>query len=174
MSARTIARPYAKALIDSGIDWSDFLNASHLLLQEGSVCLIKGRKDFYPTLIEWLGQLLQEKYSRAISEHERHFLDLLIRYNRLNILPEIASLYKEALDSKNGVVAVKVKTAFPLDLLQKRTIINALSNKIDAKVELSVEEVPELLAGVIIEYQDQVIDQSLKGRLKSFSLQLDS
>ena len=41
--------------------------------------------------------------------------------------------------------------------------------KIGRDVEMTVSVNPELMAGVLIEYNGQVIDQTLKGRLSDFA-----
>lgn len=178
--AQTIARPYVKALSALGRDekdqkqWLGFLQASASLIKEKGLQQIMRQQGFVAEFKQWLDAWLQKAHNRRIGVAENQFLDLLAEQDRLSVLPEIAQMYEEALNAKNGVVAAYVQTAQALEQAQQEQIKQAIARKTGAKVDLKIEQVPELMAGIIIEYNGQVIDQSLKGRLQSFGQQLDN
>lgn len=104
----------------------------------------------------------------------KNFIELVVSKKRLNLLPLIVARFgKIVQESKNSVKAM-VKSTVPLDEPTKKEMERKLSNlfKRDVVIESSLH--PELLAGIVVQAGDVVIDNSLRTQLKNLSQHLES
>lgn len=176
--SETIARPYAKAIFAQAgqadrATWQAFLAAAAAMLaDEATVAHLKA-PGFYQVLCQWLDEYLQQQRGKGLSTEERNVLQLLHDNHRLAVLPEIYQQYVQWANAETGVCEAVVYTAKALTDAQKIAISKKLTEKTGRKVELQIEEDPSLLAGVRIEYDGLVIDQSTKGRIAQFARNLD-
>lgn len=175
MQAQTIARPYAKAVFGRAEDkkqqeqWQQFLTLSAVLVADVEVKKRLGLPNFMADLVQWLDQWLQTKRQQALSQDERNFLQLLQEQDRLVVLPEIAKIFADLVHEQAQVCAVSVQSAHELDQASLDALKATMARKIGRDVKMTVSVNPELMAGVLIEYDGQVIDQTLKGRLADFA-----
>ena len=175
MQAQTIARPYAKAVFGRAADkkqqqqWQQFLTLSAALVADVDIKKRLGLPNFMVDLVQWLDQWLQEQRQQTLTQEEKNFLQVLQDQDRLMILPEIAQIFAELVHEQDQVCAVYVQTAHELDEESEKLLKATMVRKIGRDVEMTVSVNPELMAGVLIEYNGQVIDQTLKGRLSDFA-----
>lgn len=177
--SKTIARPYAKAVFaqantqDAQQSWREFLQVGAQMMQDSFVQSHLNLPEFTQQLTAWLDQWMVEKRQSALSKEEKNFLAILAEQNRLAVLPEIADFYEQLMHAKQNVCKVNVRSAQPLKEDERQSLKKTLTQKIGRQVQLDVSEQADLLAGVIIEYEGQVIDQTLKGRLNRLARSLD-
>lgn len=175
----TVARPYARAVFGRAVNqaeqkqWLEFLKISAELLNNSDVIKRLGLPSFVHDWKNWLNQLLSEKRRQALSQEESNFLNLLEEHNRLIVLPQIAELYERLLYEQDNVCLVQVQSAQTLTPAEVESLTQTLKRKIGRNVLLKTSVNPELIAGVLIEYDGQVIDQTLKGRIATFARLLD-
>jgi len=62
-------------------------------------------------------------------------------------------------------VKLKVSTAFEMTAEQQQKLIDALSRKLERKVELESSVDQSLIGGVVVRAGDLVIDASVRGKL---------
>lgn len=176
--SETIARPYAKAAFEQAKEnqrerWQVFLAvAGEILADETTIAHLKS-PGFYPDLNCWLDEYLKKNRKEGLAQDERNFLQLLHDNHRLAILPEISQQFTQLINVNSGVCEAIVYTAQPLTDAQCQAITKKLSKETGQKVVLNVKEDACLLAGVRIEYNGLVIDQSAKGRIEQFARNLD-
>ena len=176
---QTIARPYAKAVFDlaeSDADqqrWQQFLSAAAELANEPEVMQHMHTPGFSTQVGQWLNEWLEKSREQGVTEQERNFLHLLETHGRFAVLPEIAETFAELCSASHNSCIAHVKSAQALDDDAQQALVTMLERKLGKTVSLEVEEVPELMAGVVIEYDGQVINQSLQGRLQQFARKLD-
>lgn len=174
----TIARPYAKAAFEQAgtknrNSWQAFLAAGAAMLADEDTAAHLKAPGFYDALTSWLDEYLQKKRGKGLYAEEKNFLHLLHDNHRLVVLPEIFEQYMHLVNLEGGVCQAVVYTAHALTDVQKKAIVKKLSEKTSRKVELDVREDSSLLAGVRIEYDGLVLDQSTKGRIAEFAQNLD-
>ena len=97
---------------------------------------------------------------------------LLISRQSLSILPEVVKEYSSILDLEAGRLQATVTSAVALGSAQSERLGVMLKQVFDAEVVLDVQEDPELIGGMVIKVGDQVIDGSVKTRLRQLRLQL--
>jgi F-type H+-transporting ATPase subunit delta len=94
------------------------------------------------------------------------FLAILARRDRLDLVPEIALVYRRLLNEHRGVAVAQVTTAIPISDQQKTTIATRLGRRIGKTVDVETRVDASILGGVIAQIGDNVIDGSVRGRLE--------
>lgn len=168
-SNTTLARPYARAAFElaRGSDdlsgWGSALEASAAVVtNEGVAEWLKSpdldRNRAVQFITETIGGELDERFTR--------FLAVLAANDRLSVLPEVAELFAELRQEAENRLEVRVVSASPLEDDQARRMKAALARRFDCEIELDNEVDPGVLGGAVIYAGDEVIDGSLKGRLR--------
>lgn len=171
----TIARPYAKAILaqagkpEEQERWKVFLDAFSAMLTDPSMRRHLADAGVVTTLSAWLDEWLKKNRKQALTAQEQNFLRLIVKHDRLMAVPAIATLYEKLLSQSKNVCLATVTSAKPLQDGELSQIQKALVKKTGKAVELSTQVDETLLAGVYIEYDGQVIDQTMKGRIARFA-----
>lgn len=136
-----------------------------------SLLMSSGRlKTFFknPTIVEQQKFDLLISIFPGISLMMRSFLKVLTEKSHLSLLPEISDEYNETLLKFKGSTNVKLITASTLQENYGLFLLKTLKNLTKSKeVILSVSYNPQLLGGLILEYNSTSTDASI---LKEFSL----
>jgi F-type H+-transporting ATPase subunit delta len=175
----TLARPYAEAAFQlakgaSALPaWSQALDrlAAVSASAEMQTCISDPR-----LAPEQLASLLVDVAGDAklgqLAAEQQNFVRVLVDNDRLQVLPEIASLFDELKNAHEGVREAKVESAFPLDAAAVQGIVADLEKKLGCKIQATVTVVPELIGGVRIAIGDEVIDASVRGKLAAMATAL--
>jgi F-type H+-transporting ATPase subunit delta len=101
-----------------------------------------------------------------------NLIKLLVEYDRLALLPEIASIYEDLKAHDEGTLDAEITAAAKLDDKQVKTLVSQLQVKFGKKVEAHVKVDPEIIGGIKIVVGDTVIDASVRGRLQELAYTL--
>ena len=101
-----------------------------------------------------------------ISPEVGRFLAILARRDRLELVPEIAQVFRRLLHEHRGIAVAQVTTAVPIDERQKSVIASRLGQRVGKTVILETRVDPSILGGVVAQIGDNVIDGSVRGRLE--------
>ncbi|MDO4642435.1 MAG: F0F1 ATP synthase subunit delta [Cardiobacteriaceae bacterium] len=177
--SKTIARPYAKAILANAKnsqqqqEWQQFLHTAKAVMQTPEVLEHLALPGFVTQLQTWLGEFLKKQRKHGISSEEHNLLMLLEEHDRIAVLPEVADVYDELFYAASDICMVRVTTAKALSQEEQKTLRTLMQQKTGCDVVLEIHEDATLLAGVLIEYNGLVIDQTLKGRIVEFAQKLD-
>ena len=117
-------------------------------------------------------KILDELLSGKVSPHTLGLLSFVVEQGRGRQLPQILDeLSHLAAESRNSVVA-EVRSAIPLDDVQRKELANALSSATGKNVEVKVLVDPSIIGGVVAKIGDTVIDGSIKRRLEQLKEQV--
>ncbi len=94
-----------------------------------------------------------------------NFLYALVKNDRIGFLQEIAEEYKNILDAEDNIQKAEVFSARDLSETDKKEIILFLEEKLGMRVQIKHVIDKELIGGVIIKYQNTIIDCSVSGSL---------
>lgn len=172
--AVTIARPYAEAvfaLADKGGDlakWSRTLATMAAVSANPEVRRAIGD----PNLSSEQVYGLFAAASGTLATEEQNFLRVLIENDRLAALPEIAAIYEDLKNEREGVVEAVITTAFPLDKQQLAALVGEIESRFKRKVQPQVNVDASLIGGVRMQVGDEVIDGSVRGRLAAMAAAL--
>jgi F-type H+-transporting ATPase subunit delta len=168
----TLARPYAEAvfrLADAGGTlgaWSATLYtlaqmAAHPEMQE---CLVK-----YDLSTAQLQELFLSLRPGELSAEAKNFVQLLIEYERLTLLPEIFAQFETLKNEREGVVDAQISTAFELESAQLAGLVADLEKRFKRKINPQVSIDRDLIGGVRVVVGDEVIDGSVRGKLDAMA-----
>ncbi len=172
MSLQIVARRYAKALLDLGVEqgsldrlvdelttlsqaWegsSELRNAV-----ENPLVSIAAKKAVAGELCDQIGA----------SPTARSTLQLLVDRRRTRVLPYVVQVLREMSDARKGVVRAEVTTAAPLGDPYYARLQAQLERMTGKKVVVDRRVDPSLVAGVVTRIGDRVFDGSLRSRLQS-------
>jgi len=122
--------------------------------------------------VERREKLIHTVFEGRLSKLLVNFLLVANERGRLGLLAEFAGAYDELLDQQQGTVEVDVTVAQHLDGRQLETVRRQVSAalKRDAAVQEYVD--PEMIGGLILRVQDQLIDGSVRAQLAAMRRQL--
>ncbi len=93
-----------------------------------------------------------------------NLLDLLAKNKKLSSLNQIIDYFELLLDKHQGNKIVEVIVAHDLSLEQQDKIKEQLANLLDSKVKVSFKLDSKILGGLIIKYDNKMIDASIANR----------
>ena len=98
-----------------------------------------------------------------------NFLKLLIDKNRFSMLESITKEYKNEINRLNNLLSINVTSAIDLTENEKSAIKDKLSNILNKNIELEWATNPDIIAGLVFEVGDNIIDNSLRHKLQDLS-----
>lgn len=93
------------------------------------------------------------------------FICLLLKRKRIHLFPSISLEVERFYRRKNGIRGIIVKSSVSLNTGERNHLREVLARKF-GRVEIREVVDPDLIGGLVIQFGDQVIDDSLKARLK--------
>lgn len=130
-------------------------------------------------------KLIKQMFDNKIPNQALNLISLLVRKNMLTDLNQLISHLKKIRDREFNLVEAKVTSALPLTEEEKGEIQKLISKKFawarshcrgpkgegalfacNKKIILKPEVKPEILAGLIVKAEDNLIDLSLKTQLE--------
>jgi F-type H+-transporting ATPase subunit delta len=94
------------------------------------------------------------------------FLNLLVQKRRFDLLTTIVEDFQAEVDRSQNVQALRVRSAFPMNDSQKKTLQQKLEDWLHSKVRMDLVVDPDLIGGLVVQTRDGVMDQSLRTQLK--------
>lgn len=168
------AKNYADALVklgqDNVISYDDILNNLEIISE---IC--SKSKDLTDVLEnpaisdETKFSIIDEVFTKSVNEKIRDFLKILIEKKRFKELEGIVAAYQEELDKINNLQRVEVISAIELDDNSKQKIIDKLQNRLQKNVIAQWQTDEEIIGGLVVKINDDVIDSSLKNKLENLS-----
>lgn len=162
------ARRFAEAAFDvarsNGTldDWEEQLAAVTAILAEPSL-----NRAFTSPVVP--RERKEEMILGAFPEMEarvRNFLVLLVRQDRLDLLPDILTTFRALLNEHRGIQVVEVTTAEPLDTAERDLVAARLAQHLGHQVVIETRVDPDIIGGLVARVGDQVLDGSVRGRLE--------
>jgi F-type H+-transporting ATPase subunit delta len=100
------------------------------------------------------------------------FLLLLVRKRRINYLPEIIEEFDREVKAEKGVYRVTAISAVALTGGEERTLIDRLSARFSASIELEKKVNASIIGGMIVITHNEIIDGSVQHGLNELKGQL--
>ena len=173
----TLARPYAKAAFEYAMEagdlqgWSDSLGTASSVAKQSSVDqLLSSPSSTSAEQAAALTGICGESLCSA----GKNFICILSENRRLKLLPQIAHQFEIMKANQEKAIEVDVVSAQPLDEEQQEKLTQALSKKLERKVNMQVSLDKSLLGGAVIRAGDTVIDGSIRGRLTKLAESFNS
>lgn len=170
----TIARPYAKAAFDFALEngqldkWQEMLQFAALVAENEEV------SGYLTSSLssQQIADMFVTICDKQLDQFGQNFIRVMAENKRLGALPAVLNAFLTLRAEYDEVKDVFVTSATELTQAQADKIANAVAKKLGKKVRLSTHVDSSLLAGVIIRYDDTVIDGSSRGQLNRLSQEL--
>jgi F-type H+-transporting ATPase subunit delta len=165
--AITLARPYARAAFEvaqaaGSMDaWSQGLAFAAAVAADPRVDVLGNDPRVQPAQLV----ALHLPAGTAADAPFAEFLGEMAEQRRMGLLPEVAELYEAFKRESESQLLVKVTSALALDAAQTEQLKVSLKRRFKCEIELETRVDAALLAGVVIDTGEQVIDGSARGRL---------
>lgn len=168
------AKNYANALVklgqDNVISYDDILNNLEIISE---ICTqskdLTGVLENPAISDETKFSIIDEVFTKYVNEKIRDFLKILIEKKRFKELEGIVAAYQEELDKINNLQRVEVISAVELDDNSKQRIIEKLQKRLQKNVIAQWQTDEEIIGGLVVKINDDVIDSSLKNKLENLS-----
>lgn len=102
----------------------------------------------------------------SLTDLTRKFLGALATNRRLNVLPEVATIYNAKLAAQRGEHTAVVTSAAPLRPGQLESLREKLASKLGGRVILDLKVDPEIIGGLIVKIGSRMIDSSIRSKLE--------
>jgi F-type H+-transporting ATPase subunit delta len=104
-----------------------------------------------------------------VSPTVRNFLHILVQRDRLDEVQGIGDALQDLINAQRGIITAEVTTAIPLDQEMEHLVAQRLAaylNRDPGKVTILSRVDPSIIGGVVARVGDQVLDDSVRGRLE--------
>ncbi len=171
MSAGSVARRYARAMMDIGAETHSYEKLGREVRALAQA--MKSSEELAATLANpAIPRSDRRKVLEAVavragaSKLSLHLAFLLLDRERIAALPDVSRELDAMIDDKVGRVRADVVSAEPLSRAQQDQLQKLLERVSGRKVEMQTRENPELLGGVVAKVGDLLYDGSLRSQLE--------
>ena len=177
MSTEAIARRYAKAVFEIGVETNQLDGITSQFEQLAEIYEtsddLRAAMDS-PLVTESQREQVLAGIAKRIGANKTvtNTLTLLVRRHRMQTLPALAKTLQQLSDEKAGVVRGTVTSPKQLSNDFVRKLQNTLEKRLGKRVLLTQQTDPGLIAGLVTHIGDLVMDGSLRTRLNTLRSQL--
>ena len=177
MIAGSLARRYAKALMDIGADQknadklgADLRNFAQAMAVSAELAATLSNPAFPRTDRKKILEALATRF--GTTPIVKNFLFVLLDKERLATLPAISKEIDRMLEEQAGRVTAEVTSAQPLTTAQLQQITASLEKLSGKKVQVVKKEDPALIGGVVAKVGDTIYDGSVRTQLRQLRDQM--
>lgn len=123
---------------------------------------------FHPLILpEDKKRIIEKVFGGEISETLLNFLRVLIGKRREYFLESIISEFKEMVVREENILEVEVTTAVELKESLQEKLKSKLEQMLDYKIIIKQKQEPDIIGGLILKIEDNIIDGSIRKRMES-------
>lgn len=164
-----VANKYAQAYFEVACE----LNSEDLFYKELSeVCeVLKSSNELKNVFLSPLVSkedkkaILEKLFNENISVSTKNLLKVMIDKNRINVLEEVKSCFKELVNEKNNVAEATCITAIELTDEEIKNLEQSLSKKYNKNVTVINKVDESVIGGVLVRLGNSEIDKTVKSSL---------
>jgi F-type H+-transporting ATPase subunit delta len=171
-----LARPYAKAIFSTALERdeqektaSDLALLSTVSQTKEISSLIKDPELSKQEIAGTINKLM----SKDVGEILKKMVELLATNKRLNLIEAIYISYKELLEQHNKTSSIIVNIATKPSKENKQMIIDKLFARHGKGSNIEFSEDPSMMGGLSIKIGDEILDLSIRGKVKKLVNQLN-
>lgn len=175
--AELVSNTYSLALFDVGVEENRLDD-----LYDEIIFLRRTFKE-YPEFYELIRtpkvsnpdkkKIVDNVFGEKLSKEIVNFLKIIIDKRRTSFILEITEDFEKKYYDYKGIVKAKAFTSMPLDEAQIKKLEQKLSLKTNKTVQIENCIDKTLIGGVMIKFNDVVIDGTIKGKLESLEKNLN-
>ena len=171
----TYSRPYGEAAFKVALeanvinDWSDNLKTLSIVVADKDIKAILADPKIEQSVS---ASLLLGFLHTSNNKDLLNFINLLLDNKRIFYINEISEIFDEMKASHNNICIVEVETPRKLKPAQIESLKLLFKNKYESDIEIEEIINEQLLAGIKVKINDEVIDLSLQNRFNQIKQQL--
>jgi F-type H+-transporting ATPase subunit delta len=175
MERATLARPYAEAIAKTAAESATWNRWSEQL---ALLALVAGDEQLQDMISNpaipgsRVAETILSVCGDKLGAEVKNLTQLLVENKRLALLPEIINLFEKLKAEQEGELTAHIISAFTLTVEQMTALVEKLQVKLGRKITATQSIDSELIAGVIIQVGDEVMDASVRGGLQSLAVSL--
>ncbi|MFP4661377.1 MAG: ATP synthase F1 subunit delta [Halanaerobiales bacterium] len=134
--------------------------------------LIKDNQDFEHAfyhkeiLVEDKKAIVRQIFEKEISSDVLNFIQLLIDNRREEHIKDIVKNFNILVNKEEAIVEIEVITAVNLGEELRQELLDKLNQLLDYKIVLHPVVDPDIIGGIILKFNDFIVDGSIKNSLK--------
>ncbi len=169
------AKRWAKALMDlaiddEGISKDDILDDLREVIENiNSSSELKNVINNPSVSLEEKQVVLCKLFQSKLMPIVYNFLYVLNLKKRLNLINDIADEFEKEIENFKNIVRVDITSAYDLIDIEKEDIKNKIKLKLNKDVKISWKVNPDIIAGLVFNINDTVVDNSVKHKLDKLS-----
>lgn len=109
--------------------------------------------------------ILDEIFKTHISKEILNYIKILTENNHITEIKDIIEIIKTQIDENNGIKAVTITSAIKLTKSQQKEITEVIENKLNKKIKPNWQIKEDIIAGLVVKIDDDIIDTSIKTKL---------
>ncbi len=110
-------------------------------------------------------ELISGAFGSSIGEYTLNFLKVMCEHNRITGIDDCIKVFSALKKQAENRVTAKIYSAVPLDDTQLSRLKEKLQKKLSSEVKIKTFIDKNMLGGIKIEFEDKVIDGSVKKQL---------
>lgn len=173
----TVARPYAEAAYKLATEqnalpvWSEMIQFAAAVMADPAM---QSAIDNPKLGAEQKESLFLSVCGDKLNTSGRNFVKVLIETRRVELLPQIETMFTSLKNAAEGVAKAEIVSAIALTDAQVAELKTVLEKRFGKRIETTVSVDPSLIGGARIVVGDQVVDGSIAGKLAAMATQLKS
>jgi F-type H+-transporting ATPase subunit delta len=117
-------------------------------------------------------RVLRAVMGRGVAPAAVNLVLLMVRRGRPGAIEPMIARFAELLRRERGIALAQVRTALPLDDIQRAEIAARLRALTGAEIEMDETVDPDLIGGVAVRIGDRLYDASVRSRLERLRARL--
>ncbi|EPF13058.1 MULTISPECIES: F0F1 ATP synthase subunit delta [Cedecea] len=172
----TVARPYAKAAFDFAVEHQSVDRWQNMLAFAAEVTKNEQMEELLSGALapETLADSFIAICGEQLDANGQNLIRVMADNGRLKALPDVLEQFAHLRALSEAIAEVQVTSAASLSDEQLANITAAMEKRLSRKVKLNCKIDKSVMAGVIIQSGDMVIDGSVRGRLERLADVLQS
>lgn len=164
----TVARPYAKAAFDFAVQLQSVDRWQNMLAFAAEVTKNEQMEELLSCALapETLADSFIAICGEQLDANGQNLIRVMADNGRLKALPDVLEQFAHLRALREAIAEVQVTSAAELSHEQLANITTAMEKRLSGKVKLNCKIDKSVMAGVIIQSGDMVLDGSVRGRLE--------
>lgn len=175
MNESKISVRYSKALFESAVEQNILDRVYNDILLISEICKLPEAKDLLMSPIIFpsrKSQILHKMFEGRIEKITMSLIDLTVKNGRESFIPSIARVFVSKTMKFKGITRSLLTTAVKIDPEIRKQIIEMIQEVFKTKVDLEENVDNEIIGGFILRVEDNLIDASLRNRLRKIRKEL--
>lgn len=114
-------------------------------------------------------QIVRDLFAGKVHPMTLNLLQLLFDKKRGMLIHQVQKAFRDRFNALRRRATVKVTSAMPLDAGLEDALRNQLSAQLQKDIQMETAVDPSLIGGMVLQIEDKVIDNSLRGRLEALA-----